>query len=461
MRAVDSWSFRPYRPVGEPTRLPFVCLLAPFETGVTLEWLGPERVTVLWRRRWDEAWSSVPAEGNRATVDGLEPDTDYELCAEAGGTRGDVRLVRTGTYPGTVVNYVHPEDNVYAFSGHALCSPSFVRLPDGGLLSSMDLYTGDAPQNLSLIFRSDDDGRTWHYVCDLFPCFWGRLFLHRGRLFMLACSTEFGDLLIGESADGGRTWGAPTALLRGAGRKAASGVHKNPQPVVEYAGRVWCSLEWGHGHYASLHGSFPAEADPMDPASWRFAEPVEFDPSWPGTALGGGSWLEGCLTVFPDGKMRNVLRYEIGRCVPSFGRAVVMDVDETDPEAPQRFRRVIPFPGNHSKFIIKRDPKTGLYLSICSRILGRGHEGDRNLLSLVASEDLTGWRVVCDLLDRRGSDPKQIGFQYVDWFFEGDDLLWLCRTAVNGARNFHDANCQTFHRIRDYAALLAADRRIP
>ena len=82
---------------------------------------------------------------------------------------------------GTVVNYLHPADDCYSFSGHALCSPSLVRHPDGYLLASMDAYSGDYPQNLTLIFRSDDDGKTWKYVSELFPCFWGKMFIHKGE----------------------------------------------------------------------------------------------------------------------------------------------------------------------------------------------------------------------------------------------------------------------------------------
>ena len=126
-----------------------------------------------------------------------------------------IRLARCGESVGAAVNYLHPDDEAYAFSGRYLCSPSLVRHPDGYLLASMDLFAGNHPQNLTLIFRSDDDGKTWHYVSELMPCFWGKLFIHKGELYMLSCSTEYGDLLIGRSDDGGKTWGAPTTLLRG------------------------------------------------------------------------------------------------------------------------------------------------------------------------------------------------------------------------------------------------------
>jgi hypothetical protein len=33
---------------------------------------------------------------------------------------------------------------------------------------------------------------------------------------------------------------------------------------------------------------------------------------------------------------------------------------------------------------------------------------------------------------------------------EGDDILYLCRTAVNGANSFHNSNFTTFHRIKNF-----------
>ena len=51
-------------------------------------------------------------------------------------------------------------------------------------------------------------------------------------------------------------------------------------------------------------------------------------------------------------------------------------------------------------------------------------------------------------------DTAKHGFQYVDWRFDGEDLIAACRTAFDddqgGAHNFHDANYLTFHRIADF-----------
>ena len=71
----------------------------------------------------------------------------------------------------------------------------------------------------------------------------------------------------------------------------------------------------------------------------------------------------------------------------------------------------------------------------------------------MASSDLKSWRVVCDLIDRRYESIEKIGFQYVDFEIEGDDIIYLCRTAINGANNYHDSNYQTFHRIKKFREL--------
>ena len=224
MKGITGWHYHPYRPFhrADDGLRPFVCRLAPWETGVELEWFdhgcgGDHEVLYRLKKSYDE-WTRVPAMGPVVRIEGLYPHTDYELCvARAGGEAGLIRYVRTGAAPGVVVNYLHPEDMTYAFSGRALCSPSLVKLPSGALLAGMDLFTGEGPQKLTLLFRSDDGGVSWRYVNDLFPCYWATLFLHRGQLYILATDTEYGDVLLGRSDDEGETWTKPERLFSGCG----------------------------------------------------------------------------------------------------------------------------------------------------------------------------------------------------------------------------------------------------
>lgn len=46
------------------------------------------------------------------------------------------------------------------------------------------------------------------------------------------------------------------------------------------------------------------------------------------------------------------------------------------------------------------------------------------------------------------------GFQYVDWQFDGEDLIYVVRVAYDGAHNFHDANRLTFHKLGGFRTLL-------
>ena len=68
----------------------------------------------------------------------------------------------------------------------------------------------------------------------------------------------------------------------------------------------------------------------------------------------------------------------------------------------------------------------------------------------MSSKDLCEWKVVKDIIDRRERDAFTEGFQYVEFEFEGDDLIYLCRTAINGAHNFHDSNYSVFDRIKNF-----------
>ena len=109
----------------------------------------------------------------------------------------------------------------------------------------------------------------------------------------------------------------------------------------------------------------------------------------------------------------------------------------------------IDFPCHNSKFMIKYDEISDKYYSVATRIYA-GNGTNRNLLSLMVSDDLESWSIATDIYDYRGVDDEHIGFQYVDFEIEGEDIIFLCRTAMNKAHNFHDSNYSTFHRIQKF-----------
>ena len=46
------------------------------------------------------------------------------------------------------------------------------------------------------------------------------------------------------------------------------------------------------------------------------------------------------------------------------------------------------------------------------------------------------------------------GFQYVDWQYYGDDIIYLARTAYRGAHTYNDSNRITFHRLEHFRQYL-------
>jgi hypothetical protein len=116
-------------------------------------------------------------------------------------------------------------------------------------------------------------------------------------------------------------------------------------------------------------------------------------------------------------------------------------------------RDLIDFPGGGSKFTIRRDPATRLYWALVNK--QKDPPARRNALYLSRSLDLRLWRVAERLLFH--PDGAFHAFQYVDWDFDGDDIVYASRTAwddgLGGARNYHDANFITFHRLASFRGL--------
>ena len=456
MRGITSWNANPYKLLNAPETKHelFINRIIPIKGGFQYAYQDTRdcgHILCYRPMASDAAWSREPAENN-GCVRYLEESVDYTVYIErADGTlKSTERYVCTGGTIGTVVNYLHPMDLTYAFSGRFLCSPSLVVLPGGKMIASMDVYAPRHAQNLTLLYESADNGSSWTYLTDLFPCYWGKLFFHRGRLYMLAVSTEYGDLLIGASVDEGKTWSPPVRLFNGTNSREI-GPHKAPMPVVEHEGRLYTGIDygsWKYGSHDSAILSISVDAELLNPSDWSLTKPLAFDTQWPG--LPGGA-LRGCLegnaVVDPDGKIVNILRLEQYHAEIPCGHAVILEMIDSD--KPLQFRKVIQFPlGANSKFVVLKDG--GFYIAVGNEWIDHTVPRARNVLSLAVSKDLENWKVVKRIVDMRESSAAFTAFQYPDMQVYGDDLLVLSRTAWNGAHSFHDSNMVTFHRVENF-----------
>lgn len=365
-------------------------------------------------------------------------------------------------------------------------SPSIAILPDGTYLASHNFFgkKGDWIGS-TRVFVSKDRGATWTQLAHLPETRQASLFVHRGAVYLLGIGgKDYDDITIRRSTDGGHTWTTPTDGK--SGRIVRGRFHCGPVPVVEHGGRIWRAFEevvndllWPR-HFAALVISAPADANLLDSANWTRTNGVVFDFDWiPGRRPG---WLEGNAVVSPEGRILDLLRLNTeprsqdafplkggAAGIPRYEAAARAEVSADgrtihfDP-ASGFFR----FPGSQSKFTIRFDPVTKRYWSLVSKITVQ-HEGrdslvsplrQRNVLLLTSSGDLRHWKEHCKVLrwreGQRLSSTDRFAFQYVDWQFDGEDLVAVSRTAWNG-QSYHNANYITFHRIRNFRSLTMQD----
>lgn len=357
-----------------------------------------------------------------------------------------------------------------------LGSPSIVRLPDGSLIATHDYFGPGCPRNhegeeaLVSVYRSEDNGQTWINITHIMNCYWSSLFYYRDALYIIGPSQGYGSFVIRKSTDGGFTWTQPRdqhsgLLLKGGYYHENPNYHTSVVPMLFHNGRIYRGVEncidtkWGLG-FETFVISIDENDDLLEASNWRISNKIQYNPDflpWKNEETGG--WLEGNVCAAPDGQIWNILRVQ---CYPHTDVAAMVKVSADgstisfDPAAD-----LINFPGGRTKFVIRRDPVTGLYLSLVNAPLkfDPAHAGHRNFLSLSQSKDLRNWTVVKELLhDESGLEPQfsalLTGFQYADWQFDGDDIIYVVRMAWRGAHNYHDSNRITFHTLRNFRSLL-------
>jgi len=368
------------------------------------------------------------------------------------------------------LRYQHPATKTY------LGSPSIIRLGSGDLLATHDYFGPGCPRNhegeehLTSVYRSSNDGLTWSNVTHVAGTYWSTLFLHRGSVYLFGTSQQYGSIVIRRSDDDGNTWTHPAdrssgLLFEGGFYHDPPNYHCAPVPVARAGGRLYRAFEdcdpceWGVG-FRALVVSADERADLLDACSWRMSNRLAFDPAWVPAEWGNvvrPGWLEGNVLATPDSGLWNILRFHAD---PLVDRAAIVTVHDDgarvsfDPDT-----GFVELPGGGHKFTIRRDPVHNIYITLSNANTNPLYPRQRNVLSLVASDNLTHWRVVTRLIvdDSDLSYEESVatvGFQYVDWQFDGEDIIYLVRTAYGGAHNYHDSNRITFHRLEGYRGLL-------
>ncbi len=361
-------------------------------------------------------------------------------------------------FPGIVVNH-NPVSK-----GKYLGSPSICILPNGRYVASHDYFgpkTKEFDTAITEIFVSDDKGLSWRNTTTLKGQFWSTLFCHKGDVYILGTCRHHGNIVIRKSSDNGESWTEPYNSENGL--IAEGEYHTAPTPVIVHNGRIWKAFEyathkvrrWGM-RYSPRVLSAPANANLLDAKNWRLSNPIYSDSAWLGGEFIG--WLEGNIVYDRANKqLLNILRVNTSKGVGEEQCARV----EVSPNGKKisfdTEKGFMPFPGGAKKFTIRYDERTAKYWTLANTTeadkLVIKNDKTRNTLTLCSSEDLVSWRHERVIIAH--PDVKYHGVQYVDWQFDGEDIVAVIRTAwedhEGNAHNQHDSNYILFRRVEKFA----------
>ncbi len=335
-------------------------------------------------------------------------------------------------------------------AGDYTYSPSITRLGDK-LYASRDiscLYTE--------VFESVDDGENWTYQGKVDGMWWATIFEHQGALYLIGRHT-IGGVYVGKephyigvtrSTDGGKTWTPINAEQGGIVYDGGLGVHCAPTPVLKHNGRIYRVFETNQGgrNLREFLISADETSDLTNPASWTASDYF----------TGYGFPNEGNAVIGPDGGVWILARF-------TNNHAYLMKYDKqlnkVVPFREPMQTSLIDFPSTASKFTVRLDKETGKYIALVSTQMDPNCAYQRNYATLAVSDDLEHWEVKQILLRDREIynailSVAQHAFQYIDWIFDGEDILFVVRESAEDAKNWHDSNYLTLYRIENYRALI-------
>ena len=356
------------------------------------------------------------------------------------------------------------------------------------------------------VYTSDDGGATWQHRVN-FPFMHARPFVAGDSVYVLG---QAADLMIIRSDDGGETWSEPVKLT--------DGQHWHQAPCnVHYAhGKVYLVMErrvrhdirgWYVGEVAPVLMRGDVADDLTKRENWTFADELVFedvvkpeDLEWfgipffeskenepnfvaKGRPMSPIGWLESNVVQFadpdhlwhdPEGKTFHLfMRAHTGMtgyaCVAKVveqgdkpGTGPMKTMLETAPSGKKML--YLPMPGGQMKFHVLYDKQTELYWLLSTQAtdsmtkpsrLGNDRynlaNNQRRRLTLHFSKNMVDW---CFAGLVATGPVEKASRHYASMVFDGDDLVILSRSGDERAKNPHDGNLITFHRVEGFRELV-------
>ena len=472
MKCTNKIYHKPYYPIsraGDEGK-PYICRLIPEKNGFSGDYLYEKDLPCrLYYSVNDEEFKDLDLKDMHFSASGIAENAEVKVYIKSeNGEVSRTRKVRTGAIPegAVVINYLHPEDDNYIPIGQYLASPSIARLKSGAIIASMDTHMWYGTENLVIIYKSTDNGKTFKYVTDLTQFFWSTIFVHKDVLYILGVTTLNGNLHISASYDEGESWTVPVTLMYGGRAKSyGGGLHRGPMQVINHKGRLYTTVEYasflesrnldGRADFYPAVISIDENADLLCPENWSCTDFAPYEGKWKEEsekasdesrqAVGSGEvtetdskrgeGIEGNVVAGPDGRLYNYLRWKPGE-------VLVFSIDEKEPEAPLNFEKIVKMPVMDSLFrIIKYEDKYYLVTNRKTEVSAKLYScAFRNVLSIFSSSDLENWEFVCDIVNKESESVSTTGFQYPSVLAENSGFLVAVRSAFNNPNNFHDSN---------------------
>jgi hypothetical protein len=367
----------------------------------------------------------------------------------------------------------HNPDPEYYVEG-----PGLVRFDDGALVAVVPVVPREqwskerrVGHSVTHILRSNDGGKTWQPRADL-PYYSAAPWTHGGALYLFAnkpgAKSRNDDLLLLRSGDGGKTWSEPVTLFTGHFWNCHTGMAVRDNRLYWAVDDL--SLGAKRGPRAVVGD---LSADLMDPGAWRMSEPVPF-PGVP-DALTNPKFAElpsqylepNVLNV--RGNLR-VLATVKPKRQSTAGLCAVLDLNDDGGKLDLKFTQFHPMPGGQLKFCVQWDDASKMFWATANLVVDsqgafdwwkegekRGNiryasglgGNDRRFLMLLYGVDGLNW-LQAGCVAQAGKISQS--FMYARPVIDGNDLAIIARSSVN-APNQHDADCATFHRVRDFRKL--------
>lgn len=387
-----------------------------------------------------------------------------------------------------------------------LYNPSLIRLDSGRLVAAyMQSGKHTKQQSFSYIFTSDDRGVTWQKRATVS--------IGQARLFPAGKSLYFigsAGLRIVKSDDNGVTWSEPSTLAKGQWHQTASNYwHANGCVYVALEKRVSDEIKaWSVGELAPILMRGRVDADLTKAENWTFASELSFGDALPGqkenhsqlnffgvpffpqdypgrydTAPKRGmapmGWLETNVVQVPDPKhywhdpsghtFYLLMRAHTGGTgYAALAKAVEYPdgtIHTSLVQAPSgKHMLFLPLPGGQMRFHIVYDEPTKLYWLLSSQATDSMTRpellpadrynlpnNERHRMVLHFSKNLVDWCFAG--LVATGATPGQAR-HYAAMAIDGDDLVILSRSGDARAKNAHDGNLITFHRVPQFRSLV-------